>query len=277
MFPVSCVQSGLRKRQTGRQGNVPVDGHRSLLSIDVCRMESAWSPQTISTDQDIEFRISFSMAEILLFNSLKDTQLYIYRQLKLIKKEYVGNDKDNVGLCRYHFKTLFLWACEKKTAEFWNVETLRSSTVKLVNEMIDSLKQKCLQNFIIPNNNMFDHILDENLHRIIAKIKRAAMKKTGDIMEAHLQKWYKNRDVIREHISKRSILQTLLRIPTTNNPIQNLRHTMYERNDLYRALKAQRWFNDRRSGTSNYTSDHIEQLLTRVVQRDDNFITVKMM
>ena len=68
--------------------------------------------------------VSFSMAELIIIRSWTSSQRIAYRALRLLYKKHAdtiaksGQNKETV-LCTYYFKTLMLWACEERPAEFW--------------------------------------------------------------------------------------------------------------------------------------------------------------
>jgi Mab-21 protein len=68
------------------------------------------------------FRISFSVAEVILLRSWTRSQIYVYHLLRLIKQDIVNklgcNDfNKKAALCTYYLKTLMLWACEEMPFE----------------------------------------------------------------------------------------------------------------------------------------------------------------
>src|SRR5688572_21291587 len=66
-----------------------------------------------------QWRYSFSQAEIVLIHSWNDVQKYIYHILRVIKKCISMKCKtpEKSVFNNYFFKTLMLWASEKKTVE----------------------------------------------------------------------------------------------------------------------------------------------------------------
>ena len=71
----------------------------------------------------IQWRLSFSRAEIALINSWMPVQQIVYHMLRyFIKNERLAECADNSGtgkLSNYHIKTLMLWACELKPRSWW--------------------------------------------------------------------------------------------------------------------------------------------------------------
>ena len=117
----------------------------------------------LRSNNDTEFRFSFSKAENILIDSWSDTQRYCYGILhtvvKLVNKEK-GEENDSANLRTYYFKTLMFWYCEKRSKEFWNKSHLRDSLQKLLRKIIKLTTKKCLNNYFIPANNIMDYISD---------------------------------------------------------------------------------------------------------------------
>jgi len=71
----------------------------------------------------LQWRLSFSRAEIVLINSWMPVQQIVYHILRyLVKTERLTDCADNTGagtLSNYHIKTLMLWACEVKSRSWW--------------------------------------------------------------------------------------------------------------------------------------------------------------
>ena len=71
----------------------------------------------------IQWRMSFSRAEIVLLNSWMPVQQIIYHMLRFFTKhERLTDITDSTGsklISNYHFKTLTLWVCELKPQKWW--------------------------------------------------------------------------------------------------------------------------------------------------------------
>src|SRR6218665_99577 len=109
------------------------------------------------------FRFSFSVAEITLLHTWSSVQMYIYHILRLVKSKIVKQCEANgrkSPLCTYYFKTLMLWACERRPSEFWDESRIATSVGELFCEMIECLLEKKCPNYFIPENNMMDHFPD---------------------------------------------------------------------------------------------------------------------
>jgi len=88
----------------------------------------------------LQWRLSFSRAEIVLINSWMPVQQIIYHMLRhFIKTERLTDLAANSGagtLSNYHIKTLMLWACELKPKSWWN-ENL--NLVRICVELLQTL------------------------------------------------------------------------------------------------------------------------------------------
>src|SRR6218665_2359219 len=74
-------------------------------------------------DDDVQWRLSFSVAEVILLQSWTKTQQIVYHLLRFFaKRELIKEDcpKEDEVFCPYHLKTLMLWICEKMSPEWWD-------------------------------------------------------------------------------------------------------------------------------------------------------------
>src|SRR6218665_2299456 len=107
------------------------------------------------------WRYSFSQAEtILIHNSWTDVQKYIYHLLRIIKRDVVsqyGGDS-NTFISNYYIKTLMLWSCEEKPAEFWDDKNIVTSVRELLLEFIQKLIERNMPHYFMLANNIMDDI-----------------------------------------------------------------------------------------------------------------------
>ena len=80
-------------------------------------------PHPSSRDPDAEFRFSFSVAELILFNTLSVDQKKCFIAFKALVKYGVCQSefktKNEINLSTYHLKTIFFWSCETIPADQW--------------------------------------------------------------------------------------------------------------------------------------------------------------
>ena len=121
-------------------------------------LEKASGSGTNQEDRDdwvmneTEWRISFSVAENKLGQSVTPVQRHVAVLLKIIKKAYFPD-----VISSYLLKNLLFWECEKQEESFWTEEN--SGTCLLL--MLDCL-QKCLEDqtlphYIVPQSNLLQY------------------------------------------------------------------------------------------------------------------------
>src|SRR6218665_1072145 len=106
----------------------------------------------------LQWRFSFSIAELILLQSWTQTQQIIYHLLRfLAKRELIQKDcpKEDEVLCTYHLKTLMLWACEQKSPEWWNSSSVISICSELLKMLSKLFKRNYCPNYFIPEANLF--------------------------------------------------------------------------------------------------------------------------
>src|SRR6218665_369095 len=121
-----------------------------------------------------QWRLSFSVAEVILLQSWTKTQQIVYHLLRFVaKRELIKKDcsKDDEVLCAYHLKTLMLWTCEEMPPEWWVSSPVISICCELLNILSDWLKRRHFPNYFIPEANLFNQpstptLLHQNERRV---------------------------------------------------------------------------------------------------------------
>jgi len=106
----------------------------------------------------LQWRFSFSVAEVILLQSWTHTQQIVYHLLRFFaKRELIHKNcpKEDEVLCTYHLKTLMLWTCEEKSPEWWNSTSLIKICSELFKMLAEWLKRRQCPNFFIPEANLF--------------------------------------------------------------------------------------------------------------------------
>src|SRR6218665_405538 len=105
-----------------------------------------------------QWRLSFSLAEVILLQSWTKTQQIVYHLLRFFaKRELFQKDcpKEDEVLCTYHLKTLMLWTCEEMSPEWWNSSPVIAICSELLEVMSEWLKRRFCPNYFIPEANLF--------------------------------------------------------------------------------------------------------------------------
>ena len=125
-------------------------------------------------DDKYQWRLSFSVAEVILLQSWTQVQQIVYHLLRFFaKRELILMDcpKEDEVLCTYHLKTLVLWTCEEMPLKWWNSSSVIAICCKLLHKLSEWLKRKYYPNYFIPEANLFNEpsrsaVLDEIERRL---------------------------------------------------------------------------------------------------------------
>ena len=108
-----------------------------------------------SSFENIEWRMSFSLAEKKLIDAMNHTQFLCYGLMKIFLKEAVDVNPDVKGLlCSYFLKTVLFWEIATARKQ-WTPSTLMSCFWKCFQRLLQWVSCSYCPNFFIPENNMF--------------------------------------------------------------------------------------------------------------------------
>ncbi|XP_052076604.1 uncharacterized protein LOC127714574 [Mytilus californianus] len=111
-----------------------------------------------STQEELEWRISFSVGEKLLMYSFTHTQLLCYALMKILLKDVIALDIDcKELLCSYFMKTILFWICEELPLSKWKPENLIFCYMRCFRRLIYCVEYKVCPHYFIPENNLFEN------------------------------------------------------------------------------------------------------------------------
>lgn len=121
----------------------------------------------LNTDDYIDWRLSFSLAEKILVSNLNSTQVKCYMLLKILDGELTRvlfREKEREGtlpddpfyLSSYHLKTTFFWVCEEIPLEDWSEDNLGACLLKVVEKLVLFLEKTTIPNYFIPSSNLIE-------------------------------------------------------------------------------------------------------------------------
>lgn len=105
--------------------------------------------------EDLEWRISFSVAEKLLINSFAHTQLLCYAVLKCILKDQI-QQKHAELICSYFIKTILLWLAEEKKPSFWSPQNMICCIKTCLRRLMYCVEHNLCFHYFIPEVNFFE-------------------------------------------------------------------------------------------------------------------------
>ena len=109
-----------------------------------------------SNTKDLEWRISFSIAERTLVWSFNHVQMQCYALMKIVLKQFikVRCNPQNQVLCSYFIKTFLFWKYETTEANFWREDNLRECIKYLFTEFSKCIREGSLRHYFIPRFNL---------------------------------------------------------------------------------------------------------------------------
>ena len=133
-------------------------------------------PHHESKNPDIEWRFSFSEAELFLSQSLTEAQRQCYVILKMFCKFIL---KDIKLWKTYFLKTVFFWSCEKLGTKAWTPINLAKNLFALIDELVRCLIKREIKHYFLPENNLISHLDAKTVTSIInalSKLRRAPLQ-----------------------------------------------------------------------------------------------------
>nr|XP_034306416.1 uncharacterized protein LOC117682586 [Crassostrea gigas] len=111
----------------------------------------------LGPNENLQWRISFSLAEYKLVYSMNHSQFLIYGLLKCFLKEVINqqSEETNKLLCSYHMKTTIFWAIQQNTLSQWCPQNLLAGFWICSKLLLKWVHEGVCPNFFIPQNNLF--------------------------------------------------------------------------------------------------------------------------
>ncbi|KAF0298858.1 Protein MB21D2 [Amphibalanus amphitrite] len=129
-----------------------------------------------SARRDLEWRLSFSVAEKRLARTLSITQRKAYLLVKLVQKCFLARPK---VLVTYHLKTLMFWELET-TQHCWSEEHLFGRVLGLLDRIDACLSEHRIPSYFFPENNLISDCSAED----VAAVRRALGLVRGDLLRS---------------------------------------------------------------------------------------------
>ena len=110
----------------------------------------------LSSSKEMEWRISFSVAERILVWSFNHVQIQCYAVMKIILKEFikVRCSPPNYVLCSYFIKTFLFWKFEVTESTFWRADNFRACISFLLVEFTKCIRDRELPHYFFPSFNL---------------------------------------------------------------------------------------------------------------------------
>ena len=112
-----------------------------------------------SPRKDLQFRISFSVAEKLLIYSFNHVQLLCYALMKIVLSDIISK-KHEGQLCSYFLKTIMFWMAEETDKSAWKPENILHCFRNCFRRLVYCVEYSTCLHYFIPGNNMFEGRFD---------------------------------------------------------------------------------------------------------------------
>ncbi len=116
---------------------------------------------------DLEWRLSFSQAEIILSNNMTNVQKNCYKFINAIHNKELQNPK---VLTTYHMKTVFLWILETFPDSQWTEETTADRVCDILYEVLIFLTEGKLPHYFLPELNLLDGFSHDEIDSVTKKL-----------------------------------------------------------------------------------------------------------
>ena len=138
----------------------------------------------LSSSKEMEWRMSFSIAERILVWSFNHVQIQCYAVMKIILKEFikVRCSPQNYVLCSYFIKTFLFWKFEVTESTFWRAENFRDCIRFLFVEFTKCIRDRELPHYFFPSFNLLSVKLTREAQRELLQILDTAKEHDVSIL-----------------------------------------------------------------------------------------------
>ena len=132
----------------------------------------------LSSSKEMEWRISFSIAERILVWCFNHIQIQCYAVMKIILKEFikVRCSPPNYVLCSYFIKTFLFWKFEVTESTFWRADNFRACISFLLVEFTKCIRNRELPHYFFPSFNLLSVKLTREAQRELLPILETAIE-----------------------------------------------------------------------------------------------------
>ena len=115
-----------------------------------------------------EWRLSFSVAEVMLVHSWNAVQKSCFRIIKTLRHDCLVN----YGITSYALKNMMLYMIEETEAHFWNDCNILNILNEFLRRLIACCRRKVCSHYFVAENNLFSGIDEEMLKKAAVQCRR---------------------------------------------------------------------------------------------------------
>ena len=163
-WPEPAMNWLIRPRRSGWPSSELIqdifDSGCHIAPVGKSRSQSELKRDEESLLDESDWRISFTVAENKLGQSLFPVQRHVMVLLKIIKKAYLN---DHEVISTYHMKNIFFWECENREADFWREDNSAACVMSVLDRLEVCLKRRDLPHYFMPDSNLLQYEEPEKL------------------------------------------------------------------------------------------------------------------
>lgn len=123
-----------------------------------------------SLNEDLEWRISFSLAERQLVCSFSHTKLLCYALLKIILKDVINKVHPDL-ICSYFLKTIMFWLSEESNPYVWKPDRIIPCFMKCLKRLLYCVEHSTCFHYFISDKNLFEDRFNGQREHLSSTIK----------------------------------------------------------------------------------------------------------
>lgn len=213
------------------------------IASEGCHIVSKAHPISSESDAEIEFRYSFSKAEVKICRTLCSMQKHCFKQFRLVLESvlrYGMPFTEHCKLTSYHLKTVFWYVCEDIPPDDWTRDTIGMCLLVFLDRLLELLQNRNIPNYFMPENNMIDHLSEDQRLTLIWLIKDIKSNPVGHLLSLPLSQKYDQSDqydLFRPVINILDCGNEQIRIEACVLALQNVANFAFELSETWREAK----------------------------------------
>ncbi|XP_076085584.1 uncharacterized protein LOC143056377 [Mytilus galloprovincialis] len=123
-------------------------------------------------NEELKWRISFSLGEKFLICTFSHTQLLCYALMKILLKDVIcASPGCKDLLCSYFIKTILFWLSEELPTSVWKPDNLMHCFMRSLKRLVYCVEYSVCPHYFIPENNLFEYkIIGQSRTKLLQKL-----------------------------------------------------------------------------------------------------------
>ncbi|KAL3847908.1 hypothetical protein ACJMK2_018799 [Sinanodonta woodiana] len=127
-----------------------------------------------STEEHMEWRLSFTIAERDLVRSFEDTVMKVYILLKMVRKTFIVHVLKD-AFSSYYCKVCMLWMRERTPGELWCTENILFCLILCIRQLHEWASAGYCPDYFITRNNIYDRKIVGTVRMKLIQILRSLL------------------------------------------------------------------------------------------------------